>query len=239
MYSKFAKWYDLHYRSLKDYEKEAERIDYILRKFEPKPQRILDVACGTGEHARVLSTRYGYQVDGIDLEPNLVEIAAAKNPNGEFTVADMRSFSLPRQYDVAMCLFSSIAYTQTEEGLETALKQIAGHLKPGGRLIIESWVDARRWNEGIVDASESYDEETQTKVLQAREGRTEGDLSILNIDYHISTPEGEIEFSEVHKLGLFSRAQLEDSFRRCGFEPNFIPEGVLERSIFIGKLMVG
>ncbi len=94
MYTQFAKWYDFHYRSIKDYPAEAERIAYILEKFETQPKGILDVACGTGEHARILSETYGYCVDGIDLEPNFVEIAQSKNPGGEFTAADMRSFTL-------------------------------------------------------------------------------------------------------------------------------------------------
>ena len=82
MYAKFAQWYDFHYRSIKDYDAEVERVAYLLEKLGPKPSVILDVACGAGEHARILSERYGYAVDGIDLEPGLVEAAQLKTPSG-------------------------------------------------------------------------------------------------------------------------------------------------------------
>ena len=234
MYSKFAKWYDLHYCSLKDYEAEAERIDYILGKFDPKPRSVLDVACGTGEHASILAKKYGYEVDGIDLEPDLIEIASAKCPKGEFTVADMRSFSLSKQYDVALCLFSSIAYSETSEGLLATLTQIGKHLKTGGWLIIEPWVEPADWKTGIVDASESFDKDTQTKVLQAREGRSERRVSVLNIDYHIESPEGDFHFTETHRLGLFTRRQIEKAMKETGFQPKYVPKGVLEAPLYLG-----
>ncbi|HAT59516.1 MAG TPA: hypothetical protein DCS60_01935 [Opitutae bacterium] len=56
---------------------------------------MLDVACGTSERARILTKTYGYSVDGIDLEPNFVEIAQSRNPGGEFTSVEMWSFTLP------------------------------------------------------------------------------------------------------------------------------------------------
>ena len=125
MYAQFARWYDFHYRSIRDYPAEEERIAYILEKFETQPKDILDVACGTGERARILTETYGYSVDGIDLEPNFVEIAQSKNPGGEFTRADMGSFTLPKQYDAITCLFSLIGYSETTTGLESALSYVA------------------------------------------------------------------------------------------------------------------
>ena len=125
MYAQFARWYDFHYRSIRDYPAEAERIAYILEKFETQPKDILDVACGTGERARILTETYGYSVDGIDLEPNFVEIAQSKNPGGEFTRAEMGSFTLPKQYDAITCLFSLIGYSETTTGLESALSYVA------------------------------------------------------------------------------------------------------------------
>ena len=74
MYAKFAKWYGTHYRSIKDHDAEVERIAYLLEKLDTQPRSILDIACGTGEHARILRDTYGFKVNGIGLKPNLVEI---------------------------------------------------------------------------------------------------------------------------------------------------------------------
>lgn len=233
MYTQFAKWYDFHYRSIKDYPAEAERIAYLLEKLETQPRDILDVACGTGEHARILTETYHYTVDGIDLEPNFVEIAQKKNPKGEFTSADMRSFTLPKRYDAVTCLFSSIGYAETVSGLESAISSMARHLKPGGWLILEPWVEPEEWKPELVDANESFDEATQVKILQARQASTDGNVSVLQIDYHIETPTETVDFSETHRLGLFTREQIESALRKSAFTPRYLPKGVLANPLYI------
>lgn len=231
MFSKFAKWYDLHYRSLKDYEEESGRIHYLLSQFESKPVRILDIGCGTGEHARILSTQYGYHVDGIDIEPELVALASKKNPDRDFSCADMSSFSIPQKYDAILCLYSSIAYVETVEKLQGAIDNMATHLNPGGIVLIEAWVEPSEWVTELVDAFESFDETSQTRVLQSRHGSTEGNVSILQIDYHVETPDEKFDFTETHRLALFTKGQIQDALRNARFEPRYSPKGVLEQAL--------
>lgn len=233
MYTQFAKWYDFHYRSIKDYPAETERIAFILEKLETRPRNILDVACGTGEHAHLLNENYGYAVDGIDLEPNLAAIAQQKNPNGDFTSADMRSFRLPKRYDAITCLFSSIGYAETIAGLESAISSMAGHLNPGGWLLLEPWVEPDAWKPELVDATESYNEETQVRILQSRQASTDGSVSVLTIDYHIETPTETVEFSETHRLGLFTQSQIEAALEKSSFESRYLPRGVLANPLYI------
>ena len=233
MYAKFAQWYDLHYRSIKDYRDEVERIAYLLEKLGSKPRSILDVACGTGEHAHILSEDYGYDVDGIDLAPGLIEVAQTKNPEGDFTVADMRDFTLPRKYDVVACLFSSLGYVETLDGLDATLRSISRHLKPGGWLLLEPWVEPSEWGEALTDATESFDEKSQTRILQTRLGETDGKVSVLKIDYDIETPESSHHFSETHRLGLFTQAEIETALQRHRFESRRLPKGVLNNPLYV------
>ena len=74
---------------------------------------ILDVACGTAEHARLLVDSNGFTVAGLDLDEGFVRIARAKLPSGMVYHADMTSFELPGRYDVVLCLFSAIGYVRT------------------------------------------------------------------------------------------------------------------------------
>src|SRR5580704_4011824 len=127
MFSATADLYDEIY-SFKDYAQEALKIRHLFEHERPGARTILDVACGTAEHAKLLSA--DFQIDGIDIEPKFVEIARAKNPHGSFSVADMRTFDLGRRYDVVQCLFSSIGYLLTPEDTVAALKRLRAHLAP-------------------------------------------------------------------------------------------------------------
>ena len=75
-----ADLYDLSYSGFKDYPAEAARLAGVIRQLHPTAHRVLDVACGTAEHARLLPAAHGFAVDGLDLEPAFVRIAQGKLP---------------------------------------------------------------------------------------------------------------------------------------------------------------
>jgi len=75
MFTRSARYYDDIY-GLKDYRVEAERLRELIGREHPTARTVLDVACGTGEHARHLPTVY--RVDGVEIEPEFVGLAAAK-----------------------------------------------------------------------------------------------------------------------------------------------------------------
>ena len=94
MFSASAEFYDLIYSTFKDYRAEGEQIARLLRGLNPACESVLDVGCGTGEHARLLAAQ-GFRVDGLDLDPAFVQIARHKHPAGRFFEGDMCAFSLP------------------------------------------------------------------------------------------------------------------------------------------------
>src|SRR3954462_1360208 len=112
MFTETAQYYDLLYCAFKDYARETTELAVDLLRRHPSCRTVLDVACGTGEHARRLAEK-GFDVDGIDLNEAFIRIAATKRPEGRFTTADMCHFDLGRRYDAVVCLFSSIAYAGT------------------------------------------------------------------------------------------------------------------------------
>ena len=107
MFSESTDLYDRFYHE-KDYRAEAAYVAAVVRGHVPSAESVLDVACGTGEHARCLSYDHGFRVDGVDLDPGFVALASRKNPAGTFARADMTDFDLGRTYDAVLCLFSSI-----------------------------------------------------------------------------------------------------------------------------------
>src|SRR5262249_32549556 len=131
MFTESAEFYDAIY-SFKDYAAEAAQVAAKTRAARPDSRTILDVACGTGEHARLLAQRHGFEVDGLDLDPGLLRLARQKHPAGQFLQADMSDFTLGRRYDAILCLFSSIGYLVTLDRITRALVCFRRHLAPRG-----------------------------------------------------------------------------------------------------------
>lgn len=92
----------LIYSTFKDYAAEAAAISALLRRLNPACRTVLDVACGTGEHAKRLAAD-GFEVDGLDLSPAFVTVARAKRQDGLFFVADMSDFHVQQRYDAVIC----------------------------------------------------------------------------------------------------------------------------------------
>src|SRR5262245_36976961 len=122
MFSESEQYYDDLYASLgKNYSKEAEKAHKFIQKHkQSKRNLLLDVACGTGGHAGLLSKHY--EVEGLDLDPKMLSIARRKHPKIRFHQGDMTDFNLGRQFDVIVCLFSSIGYAKTKSRLQKAIK---------------------------------------------------------------------------------------------------------------------
>ncbi len=117
MFAESAEMYDLFYE-WKDYPAEVARLDALIRQRHSSARTLLDVACGTGRHLELLANRYA--VEGLDIEPRLLEVARRRLPGVPLHLADMRSFDLGRSFDVVTCLFSSIGYVRSIRGLQRA-----------------------------------------------------------------------------------------------------------------------
>lgn len=232
-YSRAAEFYDLLYGAEKDYGREADLVAELVRARRPDAATILDVGCGTGAHARGLID-LGFTVHGIDVEPEFVEIAARKCPEGEFTVADMRTMDLGVRYDAVTCLFSSIGYLVTVAALEEAILRMSEHLAPGGVLIVDPWFAPGEMSHGHVMMLTA--EEDDRAVVRMSRTVIDGNISRLEFEYLIGTADGLERMSEVHELGLFTRAQMERAFARAGLRVERIEKALRTRGIYVGVM---
>ncbi|HWB83729.1 MAG TPA: class I SAM-dependent methyltransferase [Bryobacteraceae bacterium] len=102
--------------------------------------RILDVCCGTGHLAGLLSAR-GHHVTGVDASPEMIRHACANTPSGEFHVADATRFQLPRIFGAAVSTFDSLNHVLSREALEAVFRQTAKALKPGALFAFDMLLD--------------------------------------------------------------------------------------------------
>src|SRR2546427_11878527 len=148
MYRQLANYYDEIYH-FKNYQKEAKTIETLVQQHKKSQgNHLLDVACGTGNHIAYLKQHYS--VEGLDFSPEMLSIARRKHPDVVFHRGDMTSFKLNTQFDIITCLFSAIGHVKTKIRMRKALRTMAGHLQPGGLLILEPWITPADLTEGIV-----------------------------------------------------------------------------------------
>ena len=226
MYSQTAQYYDLIY-NFKDYAAEAEKITALIQKELPTAKTILDVACGTAEHAKLLSKRF--EVDGIDLEPAFIEIAREKVPSGNFWLADMSDFSLPKTYDVVLCLFSSIGYLPIREKVVAALESFKKHLNPSGVIFVEPWITPENWQVGhtVMVTAES----DGLKICRMNVAERVANCSILNFHYLVATKRGVEHLEEAHELVLYTKEEMMGCFAEAGLEVSY-DDGFLGRGLY-------
>jgi SAM-dependent methyltransferase len=236
MFSESAAVYDLIYQSFKDYDAEAAQIAEYIKSNAPNAQSILDVGCGTGEHARLLAQHYGYHVDGVDIEPEFVRLAREKNPDGQFWQVDMRAFDTGKEYDVVLCLFSSIGYVKTLDGVRATLANFSSHLRDDGLILLEPWFPPEAWNPGRVDMMTAETE--GLKVCRMSHSDVQGTLSIVTFEYLLGRPGGIERLQEIHELGLFTVEQMKASFTDAGLSVSYDEGGPSGRGMYVARKAV-
>jgi SAM-dependent methyltransferase len=232
-YSTAAEFYDLLYRDQKDYVAEAALLGDVIRAHCPAAATILDVACGTGSHARALID-IGFQVDGVDLEPSFIEQARAKCPEGDFRLGDMTQLELSKRYDAIVCLFSAIGYARSGPELKSTLAGMRSHLNPGGVVVVDPWFEPGQLTQGWITILTGREED----VTVCRMSRTliEGRTSILEFEYLIGRSTGIERRCEVHHLTLFTQAEMEAAFTAAGLTVEHKPEVLRTRGLYVGHI---
>jgi len=92
--------------------------------------RALDAGYGDGEYAEMFR-RKGAEAAGCDGSPAVIALARRRHPLCEFDVADLRA-PLPYASGTFDLVFSNLVLMDIDP-LDTAIREIARVLKPGGR----------------------------------------------------------------------------------------------------------
>lgn len=123
---------------------EAE-VDFVLEIAAlKKGDKVLDMMCGYGRHTLELGRRE-MKVTAVDnLNAYIEEINAKANEQNlavHAIEADILHTKLNGIYDAAICMGNSFAFFDKEDAV-SILKNVSNHLKPGGILMINSWMIA-------------------------------------------------------------------------------------------------
>jgi SAM-dependent methyltransferase len=160
----------------------------------PSRARILDLCCGTGQLARILTDR-GYRVTGLDSSREMLSFARENAPDAEFIQEDARSFKLPAVHHAVISVFDSLNHIMTIEDLTYVFRNVYTALRQGGLFLFDLNMEEGyriTWNDnfGIVEDDHvcvihsSYRPEERTARFDATIFRYQGnwyrtDLTLL------------------------------------------------------------
>lgn len=102
----------------------------------PDGARILDLCCGTGQLAKVL-TEKSYSVMGIDGSAKMLQYARKNAPTAKFILGDARTLKLSAEYDAVFSTFDSLNHVMTLMELEQVFKNVFKCLTNGGIFIFD------------------------------------------------------------------------------------------------------
>jgi SAM-dependent methyltransferase len=125
---------------LGDYPRMAEHLmpvalEAVVLAGVAPGERVLDVACGTGNGA-VAAVDRGALATGTDLEPALLQLARERAPEIDFVTADAAALPFDDgAFDVVLSLFG-VMYAPDHARAARELVRVS---KPGGRIVIAAW----------------------------------------------------------------------------------------------------
>src|SRR5690606_15303176 len=78
-----------------------ESYDFICSSIQKENAKILEIGCGPGNISKyLLSKRADFDILGIDIAPNMIELARKNNPSAKFMLMDSRQIhTLKSKYD--------------------------------------------------------------------------------------------------------------------------------------------
>jgi len=203
--------------------------DYALESGGP----VLELGCGTG---RVLipTARAGVDITGLDLSADMLQLCRSKletEPENirakvKLVQADMRNFTLQRQFSLITITFGPFNNLLTVQDQLDCLGCIYRHLNPGGRLVFDVFFA----DPAILAIKGETPIVTNRKPFLMPDGRSvTWGLRFHDIDYHnqliheellydIHYPDGVQEHLVYpEEIRFFFRLEVEHLLARAGF----------------------
>ena len=198
--------------------------------------RALELGVGTGRIALPLAQR-GVPVHGIELSSAMVARLRAK-PGGDdigVTVGDFASTRVDGTFSLAYVVFNTIMNLTTQAAQVACFRNVAAHLEPGGRYVIEVGVpDLQRLPAG--DTIRAF------HVSETRWGLDEYDVAAQGLtSHHVEMVDGGIERfsvpfryvwpSELDLMALLAGMDLRERWGGWDHEP-FMSESRMHVSVW-------
>jgi SAM-dependent methyltransferase len=230
------------YRRVIAWPKRIEREWSFLRRFlEAGPsRRILDLGCGTGEHARFLAS-HDFEVIGIDSSPGMIR-RARDTPypeNLDLIEGDLRELDhlTSGSFGGALCLGNTLPHLTTDSALAQFLGALRRRLAPSAAAVFQllNYERIISANERSLPLNFRPDEDGEIVFLRLMTHHPDGMVSFypstLRLDPKADLPL-QIEASKRVDLRGWRCDELDAAFSEAGFK-NRDTFGAFDASSFV------
>ena len=219
----YADAYDDLYRD-KDYDSEVRLLEKIFGTYHPgSVRRVLDLGCGTGNHALRLAAR-SFEVVGVDCSEEMLACARKKTEREGLDVTFHRSaicdFHDETKFDATLMMFAVLGYHHSNEDVLKALQAARASLRPGGILVFDVWygpaVFAQKPGERV-----SVIEDGGATTIRTAHGQLSIPEHLCRVDYRLwRIRDNEVNdgVTETHAMRYFFPKELELFLTVAGFE---------------------
>jgi SAM-dependent methyltransferase len=228
--STYASAYDSMYAE-KDYETECDLLEEAFRRAAARGpvERVLDLGCGTGNHAIPLARR-GYAVSGVDLSGEMLAIARRKAADAgvelDLHEGDVRTARVGTEFDAALLMFAVLGYQRTNDDVLAALRTARVHARAGGVLVLDLWYGPGVLNDPPGERTRAIDTPDGPLERKVR-GSLDVRRQLCTVEYELEGGRGDAH--ETHVMRFFFPAEIELFLGLAGFElVSLSPFGTLD-----------
>ena len=207
----FESWFGEEYVALYPHRDAADAeaaVGLIEQYVPPNPRAsVLDLACGGGRHARLLSQQW--RTTGLDLSPVLLKHARRQAPDAHFVRGDMRVLPFAdHSFDVVVNLFTSFGYFADDRSHQRVIGEVARVTKRAGMFALDFLN-----TEHIRDTLVPYDERNiGGRIVEQRREISEDGRYVIK---RICIRDQSREYTE--RVRLFDKNELTAMMEESGF----------------------
>ena len=137
-YDAFAPIYDRFAASM------TEDVDFYVSLAAEAVGPVVELAVGTGRIAIPIAERTGRRVVGLDVSPEMLEVARRKAAGAvvalELREGDMRELELDEATDLVICPARAMLHLSSHDERVTVMRRVGAILVPGGRFVWNAFV---------------------------------------------------------------------------------------------------
>ncbi|MFA7637650.1 MAG: methyltransferase domain-containing protein [Monoglobales bacterium] len=217
-YSVFSEVYDSLTEDV-EYEKRADYITSLLRKFGKDPEIILDLGCGTGSITSLLAKK-GYSMIGVDISSEMLAVAADKAEKNGLDILylnqPMEDFELYGSVGAAVSLLDSLNYVTEEKDLEKTFRLVHNYLDPGGLFIFD--INTAHKLKNILPGNTFCGESDKAFYTWENVYDPEYSLCEFTLNFFIKNGKNFTRHTETHYQKAYTDSFIKKLLKRCGFE---------------------